>query len=472
MKNPYYICDRLISTFKIHFMNKILRFSLIAVLSLISSVSFAQQATFDWSTITTTTVASAENIYTAAPITLTFAKGTGSSWPSENKEGSIRMYVGSTLEIQAAAGYVISKVVFTTISGYSASNLTFDGVAISDDWTPAIPAQDFILTGTANTRIKTMVVTYTPTSTTVVNAPTISGNSTFIGTTQITLTGDAGTSIYYTTDGNTPTNASSVYSAPFTIDATKTIMAIAYKDANASTVSSKTFTKAVESSDIADFASQSNGTVANLALANAQVLYADATNKNVYVKDATGALCFYNAGLNLTTGDILNGSVAGKLSIYNNLPEFTANTLTSVDKITKTAGAAPTPVDITVAQANSMQYVSQLVRLSGVKLDSVGSNLMAIQNGDSIQIYDSFKSLTGVKLTTPSENNNLTGILIIYKTTYEIYPLTIDGYETASISNVNGVSNLNAPIYNLAGQQVNESYKGVVTRNGKKFIQK
>ena len=33
-------------------------------------------------------------------------------------------------------------------------------------------------------------------------------------------------------------------------------------------------------------------------------------------------------------------------------------------------------------------------------------------------------------------------------------------------------ANTNAPIYNLAGQQVNASYKGVVIKNGKKFVQK
>ena len=34
------------------------------------------------------------------------------------------------------------------------------------------------------------------------------------------------------------------------------------------------------------------------------------------------------------------------------------------------------------------------------------------------------------------------------------------------------VENENAPIYNLAGQRVDKSYKGVVIQNGKKFIQK
>ena len=32
--------------------------------------------------------------------------------------------------------------------------------------------------------------------------------------------------------------------------------------------------------------------------------------------------------------------------------------------------------------------------------------------------------------------------------------------------------NTNAPIYNLAGQKVSKSYKGVVIQNGKKFVQK
>jgi hypothetical protein len=30
----------------------------------------------------------------------------------------------------------------------------------------------------------------------------------------------------------------------------------------------------------------------------------------------------------------------------------------------------------------------------------------------------------------------------------------------------------NAKVYNLAGQQVNASYKGVVIKNGKKYVQK
>ena len=423
MKNPYYICDRLILTFKIHFMNKILRYSLIMVLGLFSTVqSFGAIYTH---------VFAKDDITAEGDVTLT-----GVSWNLACQWNTASTYFGwdtantPSKGIQIGSGSKSANAVVLKTSGFSGE---ISAVVINTS--TASSAVTTLSLSVGGTSFGTKDLTNTSTDYTF--TPKASGELIFTFSQPSTLKALYIKSISVYTNGDSPT--------PPTLDV---------------------------ADDISSFIALATGTEANLTLTNAQVLYADATNKNVYIKDATGALCFYNAGLNLTTGDILNGSVAGKLSIYNNLPEFTANTLTNVDKITKTAGAAPTPVDVTVAQANSMQYVSQLVRLSGVKLDSVGSNLMAIQNGDSIQIYDSFKSLTGVKLTTPSENNNLTGILIIYKTTYEIYPLTIDGYETASISNVNGVSNLNAPIYNLAGQQVNESYKGVVIRNGKKFIQK
>ena len=47
---------------------------------------------------------------------------------------------------------------------------------------------------------------------------------------------------------------------------------------------------------------------------------------------------------------------------------------------------------------------------------------------------------------------------------------------TSGTSGINAVKSetidVNAPVYNLAGQQVNKSYKGVVIQNGVKRIQK
>ena len=80
-------------------------------------------------------------------------------------------------------------------------------------------------------------------------APTISGNTPFAETTQVTLSGPEDARIYYTTDGNTPTAESTLYSEPFTLSDTTTVKAIAIKDEESSTVSSKTFTKGTAGGD-------------------------------------------------------------------------------------------------------------------------------------------------------------------------------------------------------------------------------
>lgn len=66
------------------------------------------------------------------------------------------------------------------------------------------------------------------------------------------------------------------------------------------------------------------------------------------------------------------------------------------------------------------------------------------------------------------------GVLVTYGTTKEInkgYIYSLNGATTA-INSIHAASNDNAPIYNLAGQRVGKSYKGVVIKNGKKFLQK
>jgi len=74
-------------------------------------------------------------------------------------------------------------------------------------------------------------------------APTISGTTPFEETTEVSISGPANADLYYTTDGTTPTSASTAYTEPFSLDATATVKAIAVIGAIASEVTSKTFTK-------------------------------------------------------------------------------------------------------------------------------------------------------------------------------------------------------------------------------------
>ena len=73
-------------------------------------------------------------------------------------------------------------------------------------------------------------------------APVISGDANFDSSTEVTITGPEGATIYYTTDGSVPTESSSVYATALTITATTTVKAIAVKDGVSSSVASSTFT--------------------------------------------------------------------------------------------------------------------------------------------------------------------------------------------------------------------------------------
>ena len=74
-------------------------------------------------------------------------------------------------------------------------------------------------------------------------APTISGNTTFTESTQVSMSGPDGAEIHYTTDGTVPTAESALYSEAFTLSATTTVKAIAIKDGQSSEVASRVFTK-------------------------------------------------------------------------------------------------------------------------------------------------------------------------------------------------------------------------------------
>lgn len=72
-----------------------------------------------------------------------------------------------------------------------------------------------------------------------VSPPAISpDHGVFASTQNVTITADPGATIYYTTDGSTPTTSSTPYTAPFNVTSSKTVKAIAAQSFGTSTVSS------------------------------------------------------------------------------------------------------------------------------------------------------------------------------------------------------------------------------------------
>ena len=77
----------------------------------------------------------------------------------------------------------------------------------------------------------------------IVKNPAIEGEQSFKESTQVSISYDSALKVYYTLDGSDPTDASTEYTAPFTITETTTVKAIAYDGQKSSDVVEKTFVK-------------------------------------------------------------------------------------------------------------------------------------------------------------------------------------------------------------------------------------
>ena len=223
--------------------------------------------------------------------------------------------------------------------------------------------------------------------------------------------------------------------------------------------------------DIAAFKALDANTEATLTLNNAQVLYAN--GRDVFVRDASGAIDFYYTGIAFETNQMLNGTITGKLSFYKNLPELAKTDNTNADDINFSAGSEAQPKHSTISQAFGSTYLNDLIQLSNVKLEvDEGKTYAYDDNNYSIQIFDKWKLMEQQVSPDDYANNNydVKGILIIYDDVYEVYPILVSS--TQGVENLTIDDDINAPAYNIAGQRVGNDYKGVVIKNGKKAIRK
>ena len=366
--------------------------------------------------------------------TVTFAGGANDGKYYNTGQG-IRVYGNGTMTVAAKSGNLTKVIVtFNNSNRPESADVvdtgTFDpGTGV---WVGQSPTVTFTRpAGTGHWRVQKVAAVIDGEA----PAPrlTISGTTPFKGSTKVTITpSNPDYAVYYTTDGSNPTTNPTTYTGPFTITETTTVKAVEEDWAGEmSAVVEKTFVKeetpdVTTVADIAAFKALEDGKEATLTLTNAQVLYAG-TN-DIYVRDASGAIDFYNTGLSLSTGQVLNGSVTGKRATYNSIPELAKSDNTSMAGISATSGTAVAKT-VTVAQAKAEAYFCDLIRIEGVKVVSKqeGSytNIYAYVGNDSIWIYDRFK--VGLGDWNENDTYNVEGILVPYKGFYEVYltqPLT------------------------------------------------
>lgn len=235
-------------------------------------------------------------------------------------------------------------------------------------------------------------------------APTISGEETFTSTTTVTITStEEVAKIYYTLNGEEPTQASTLYEKPFTLDKTATVKAVAiYKEVRSTTVQ-KTFTKMDLSAPktIAElFELQQDLNEVNVRLADAQVVYADGNN-NYIVRENNKALDLLNISLSLKQGQKVTGTVMLSVKFNNGI-------LTASDVTGKTNGTnltlsgeetAPLPIEC-ASLADVNNYPGDLISLKNKKYNVQSRyllenwNYVYLSNGSEFNMEGKYYDVT------------------------------------------------------------------------------
>lgn len=421
-------------------MNKILRISMIAVLALIANVSFAGVSTIDFTKLSVKTVSDVDNkenngyTFTSGDFTFTAKKNKGQAAPTQNANSKdLRHYAKNSITISGAK---MTKMVFTMSE------------AGKKQWATVTASEG------------TMTVDKTNGTTTWENTN---------GSSSVTLTvGDK---------NDNGTNKSKT-AGQFNVDKVDIT-----SDGQGGGETPTPPAEETKAENIAAFKALASGTTATLTLKNAQVVYKNvyttksgATNTEYYVRDASGAIQFFNTDLELNVNQIINGTVEVKYTLYNEMTEATKTANTSAEKLTITDGETAVPTKVTVADLTSNKYLCDLVTVENANIISETSGTRTDQyltNGtDKVMIYDKFKTEISI---TDGEGLDVTGILVTTKLSGNIIKelAPISAPIPTGINNITTDATLeNAPAFNLAGQKVGKAYKGVVIKAGKKFIQK
>lgn len=230
----------------------------------------------------------------------------------------------------------------------------------------------------------------------------------------------SGATIYYTTDGTTPSTSSTLYGSAITVDANMTIKAIAVKSemANSAVATAEYEINLPLSTVDAIFAKakEVKSTETDVTVTFGNWVVSATKDANAYVTDGTKGFIIYANNHGFNVGDVLSGTANCKVKMYAGSAELT--TLTS-----ETAGLTVTPngsVDAatkTIADLDSIN-TGALVVLNGLFYN--GSKLVDASENE-ITPYSTFYSEMASKL---EENHvyNITGIYVQYYATKEIAP--------------------------------------------------
>lgn len=458
-------------------MIKTLRYSLLSLLVLVCGSAFAQKTvTFD---ATVDSYGANENtndiVLTKDGVTLSVTQG------NFGNGSQFRIFKGQSITVSAEGGNVTSIVFTCTAAGTAkygpgcfdaVEGYSYDGKV--GTWTG--DASEVTFTAVSNqVRATKIEVSVAASGEVVIAKPSISGEEYFLETTEVTLEAAEG-DIYYTIDGSEPTSASTKYEAPFTLDASATVKAVAFKDGKESAVVEKAFEKVVLTDIVIGNVMFMEEPVKwqRVYFLNGQVIYVK--GNQVYIREANQAITaaiFYNVGLpsDIKRGDIINGSLIVDYTLYNEMPEFISNPLTTISDVTIEGNEDIVPIpNVTIEDIEDGSYKCNDVLMQGqIVTGEDGKYYLKEEGGKTILFYGNDEAVSGY--ADDGKTYFVESIYYgIYKGTHELLPIAVTENDPTAISDVKAETNADGVIYNLAGQRMSKLAKGINIVNGKKVI--
>lgn len=420
-------------------MNKFLRYSLICALAMICGSISAQEVTLDFESnewglpegSTNKTVDKKDYSNGTYTITLEGSEGNGYYWHNKDlylfmgKQGAKLTLPAFDFDVEkievtgtGGASTAVKQNVFVGETAVSEETTGMKGVtqaySIAEAYQKAGNVYTIQVTSAHNTQIKKIMI-YKKGSgggTISVAPPTIKGTSPFDESTEVTISAE-GYTIYYTTDGSTPdaTSQSGKNSVTLTLTETTKVSAIATDgEDHWSMVVSSTFKKSEPAAEV---------TVAQ-ALEIINALEDGKTTSEEYTVK----------GFIVGTPDFQrkdDGSLYGNCNF----------------DIADSKGGSTT---LTVFRAKSFENKS-------FTEEDVAAPIL--KEGDEVVLTGNLQKYVKNETVTPELKN--------------CYLISVNG-QTSNVNAIEAEKNANAPAFNLAGQRVNNSFKGIVIKNGKKYI--
>ena len=250
---------------------------------------------------------------------LVFDKGTNTNTPKYYNTGTaVRAYGGNTFTL-SSTNYNFKQIVITFGQSDGSNAITTDVETYNaGTWTGKSKRVVFTIGGTTgNRRISAINITYEEGLPSVAT-PTFSvAAGTYFETQNVAITTEtADATIYYTTDGSTPTTESNVYSEPVAVSTGMTIKAIAVKDGmDNSAVASATYAMGPIFASLEDLvaADLTSNTMVKVTFSDVAIKTIDGDKKyvtfNIQKEEKDIEIYFAGVPVNWVTGGTLSGTI-------------------------------------------------------------------------------------------------------------------------------------------------------------------